>query len=72
MENNIDNINETEAMQYDTLLCPVKIFVCHCKQCTYVKNKRKNRKLKKKIKRLMNKKRRKEKHNGKIVSFYWA
>jgi len=49
---------------------PSKIWVCHCGQCRYVKNKRKNRKLKKKVKRLLNKKRRKEVGAG--VVFYWA
>ena len=49
---------------------PSKIWVCHCEQCRYVKNKRKNRKLKKKVKRLLNKKRRKEVGTG--VVFYWA
>ena len=49
---------------------PGKIWVCHCKQCRYAKNMRKNRKLKKKIKRLLNKKRRKEVGTG--VVFYWA
>lgn len=49
---------------------PSKIWVCHCKQCRFVKNKRKNRKLKKKVKRLLNKKRRKEVGTG--VVFYWA
>ena len=29
---------------------PSKIWVCHCEQCRYVKNKRKNRKLNKKVK----------------------
>lgn len=47
-----------------------KIYVCHCEQCRYVKNKRKNRKLKKKIKRLLNKKRRTS--SGAGVIFYWA
>jgi hypothetical protein len=49
---------------------PKKIWVCRCKQCRYVKNKRKNRKLKKRIKRLLNKKRRKG--FGKYVVFYWG
>lgn len=49
---------------------PVKVWVCHCTHCKYVRAKRKNRKLKKKIKRLLNKKRRTE--NGKAVIFYWA
>lgn len=47
-----------------------KVWVCHCKQCRYVKNKRKNRKLKKKIKKLLNNKRRKSIDTG--VIFYWA
>jgi len=49
---------------------PAKIWVCHCEQCRYVKNKRKNRKNKKKIKRMLNKKRRKE--NGVGIIHYWA
>ena len=49
---------------------PSKIWVCHCEQCRYVKNKRKNRKLKKKVNRMLNKKRRKEVGTG--VVFYWA
>ena len=48
----------------------IKIVSCHCEQCRYVKNKRKNRKLKKKVKRLLNKKRRKGVGTG--VVFYWA
>jgi len=51
-------------------LPPAKIYVCHCKQCRHVKNKRKNRKFKKKVKRLLNKKRRKATGCG--VVFYWA
>jgi len=49
---------------------PSKIWVCHCEQCRYVKNKRKNRKIKKKVKRVLNKKRRKEVGTG--IVFYWA
>lgn len=49
---------------------PNKIWVCHCEQCTYAKNKRKNRKLKKKVKRLLNKKRRKGTGSG--IIHYWA
>jgi siroheme synthase len=64
-----DNAN---AMQYDALLCPVVLRVCHCEQCRYVKNKRKNRKLKKKIKRLMNKKARQSKLDGRCYTHYWA
>jgi len=45
-------------------IVPSKIWVCHCEQCRFMKNKRKNRKLKKKVKRLLNKKRRKEVGNG--------
>lgn len=48
-----------------------KIFVCHCEQCKYVKNKRKNRKSKKIIKRLMNKRMRKL-SVGKVSNYYWA
>lgn len=51
-------------------LAPNKIYVCHCEQCRYSKNKRKNRKLKRKVKRLLNKKRRKGTGCG--VAFYWA
>lgn len=50
---------------------PAHILVCHCEQCRYVKNKRKNRKYKQKIKRLMNKRRRKC-DVDKIFNFYWA
>jgi hypothetical protein len=50
---------------------PSKIFVCTCEQCRYIKNKRKNRKLKKKIKRLMNKRLRNGK-DGDAYNFYWA
>jgi hypothetical protein len=48
----------------------VKIYVCHCEQCKSIKNKHKNRKIKKNIKRLLNKKRRK--NSGEGVIFYWA
>lgn len=48
-----------------------KIRICHCEQCRYVKNKRKNRKLKRRIARLMNKKRRQSKRD-RIITFYWA
>lgn len=30
---------------------PNKIWVCHCEQCSHIKNKRKNRKLKKSLKK---------------------
>lgn len=49
----------------------MKVLVCTCGQCKGVKNKRKNRKLKKVIKRLMNKRRRKGKE-GSIYQHYWA
>lgn len=49
---------------------PNKVWVCHCEQCKYVKNKRKNRKDKKIIKRLLNKKRRRGDDSG--VTHYWA
>ena len=49
-----------------------KVRVCHCEQCRGVKNKRKNRKLKKRIKRMMNKKRRNPKNDNKVITFYWA
>lgn len=49
---------------------PSKVWVCHCEQCRYVKNKRKNRKLKKKINRLLNKKRRRGIDMG--IIYYWA
>lgn len=39
----------------------MKVFVCHCEQCRFVKNKRKNRKYKKQIRRLASKKMQKEK-----------
>lgn len=46
--------------------------VCHCEQCRGVRDKRKNRVLKKRVKRVYNKKRRNCKHNGKIIYYYWA
>lgn len=49
----------------------MKIVSCHCEQCKYVKNKRKNRKAKKKIKRWLNKKIRKG-GPGQVFNFYWA
>ena len=49
-----------------------KVRVCHCEQCKYVKNKRKNRRNKRIIKRIMNKKRRKSENDNKVISFYWA
>ena len=48
---------------------PSKIWVCHCKQCRYAKNSRRNRKNKNKIKRWLNKKRRKNTGSG--IVFYW-
>ena len=48
-----------------------KIKICTCEQCRFVKNKRKNIKLKKVINRLINKKRRKGK-DGDVFNFYWA
>lgn len=50
----------------------MKIKVCHCEQCKYVKAKRKNRILKKKIKRMCNKLRRKELEDTKYFNYYWA
>ncbi len=49
----------------------MKIHICTCEQCKFVKNKRKNRKLKKKIKRWLNKKLRKGK-DGEVFNFYWG
>ena len=63
--------SKLSARLHKHAVMPSKIFVCTCEQCRFVKNKRKNRKLKKKIKRLMNKKLRKGK-DGKAVNFYWA
>lgn len=50
----------------------MKVKVCHCIQCRYVKNKRKNRIYKKTIKRLLNKRRRKELEDTKYTNHYWA
>lgn len=50
----------------------MKIKVCHCEQCRYVKNKRKNRKFKKKLKRYLNKLRRRDLEDTKIYNWYWA
>lgn len=49
---------------------PCKIRSCTCNQCKYVRNKRKNKGLKKRIKRMLNKKRRTM--SNKYVNFYWA
>ena len=70
-EQNLQNTTEP-AIGYEPMLCPVVIKSCHCEQCRYVKNKRKNRKLKKKIKRLLNKRRRNEKYDGTCSNHYWA
>lgn len=51
---------------------PAIIKVCHCEQCRAIRDKRKNRKGKRIFKRLMNKRRRMEKHNGTITYHYWA
>ena len=67
------HITPTIDGNYDDCIAngaPSKIWVCHCEQCRYVKNKRKNRKAKVKIKRLLNKKRRKEIGSG--ITYYWA
>lgn len=48
-----------------------KVFICSCKQCRHVKNKRSNRKVKRKIARLMNKRRRRN-EEGKVFNWYWA
>ena len=67
------HITQTVNENYDDCIAngvPSKIWVCHCEQCRYVKNKRKNRKVKVKIKRLLNKKRRKEIRSG--IIYYWA
>lgn len=48
-----------------------KIYVCGCVQCKFVRDKRKNRKIKKRIKRWLNKKIRKGKEGG-VYNFYWA
>ena len=49
----------------------MRVFVCHCKQCKFVKNKRKNRKYKRLIRRWANKKMRKG-HEGDVFNFYWG
>ena len=67
------HITQTVNENYDDCRAnsvPSKIWVCNCEQCRYVKNKRKNRKVKIKIKRLLNKKRRKEVGYG--ITYYWA
>lgn len=61
---------ENKYQYLDEFSTPNKIWVCHCEQCRYVKNKRKNRKFKKKIRRLLNKRRRRE--DGVGVIHYWA
>lgn len=67
-----NNQQGTANIADDRVLCPVVIKSCHCKQCRYVKNKRKNRKLKKKIKRWLNKQRRNEQYDGRCSNHYWA
>ena len=62
--------NANEMIYEETPPCKVK--VCHCAQCKYVKNKRKNRNLKNKLKRLTNKKTRQMKYDGKYFTQYWA
>ena len=66
----ITSITNENGNDFISDVMPSKIWVCHCEQCRYVKNQRKNRKNKKKVKRLLNKKRRKE--VGTVVVFYWA
>lgn len=51
---------------------PVVVKVCHCEQCRAIRDKRKNKAVKKRLKRLMNKRRRCDKHNGEIVYYYWS
>lgn len=50
----------------------MKVKVCLCEQCRYVKNKRKNRIYKRKIKKMLNKRRRKDLEDTKIYNHYWA
>lgn len=47
-----------------------RIHICTCEQCRYIKNKRKNRRLKKVIGRLMNKRRRRGEER--VYNHYWA
>jgi hypothetical protein len=63
-----DVLKNIDIDLYD--LAPNKVWVCRCEQCRYVKNKRKNKKLKIKVRRLLNKKRRKGLGSG--VCFYWS
>ena len=51
---------------------PVKINVCCCEQCKSVKNMRKNRKYKNEMRRLLIKRTRKTKHDGKCYNHYYA
>lgn len=67
----MSKINKLSVENGDELLCrPVRIYVCKCKQCRFVKNKRKNRKRKITEKRALNKKRRKQVDSS--IIFYWA
>lgn len=50
----------------------MKIKICNCEQCKYVKSKRKNRKVKAKVKRLLNKKRRRDLEDTQYFNYYWA
>lgn len=63
------NVNELYS---DYSLNPIKIKVCCCEQCKFVKNKRKNRKYKNEMRRILIKKTRKTKHDGKYYNHYYA
>ena len=51
---------------------PIKIKVCCCEQCKFVKNKRSNRKYKNEMRRILIKMTRKTKHDGKYYNHYYA
>jgi hypothetical protein len=63
-------LDETNSFRYNVSLAPVVTKLCMCAQCKGARNSQTNRKFKKKFKRLMNKRARKKKWDGKCYSFY--
>lgn len=62
------NIEDFDDEKYQKL--PAKIWVCHCTQCKWSKNKRANRKYKQRVKRQLNKVRRRD--SGIYYTHFWA
>lgn len=55
--------------KFDTQMYHVCVGVCNCEQCRAIRDKRKNRILKKKLKRLLNKPRIKDKYDGRKIYY---